>query len=135
MSFLFYYLLKYPETYHKAQQEVDELLGNDNIRLDHNPKLKYIAAAIKETLRFEGPIPVISRHAKSKIKRAGKYDIDETMGLIINLRGLHHDPKVWGEDHNEFKSERMLNMSKYPPGCWRPFGTGIRACIGRASAE
>lgn len=135
MSFLFYHLLHNPETYHKAQQEVDEVLGSDNITIDHIPKFKYIAAAIKETLRFQGPIAMISRRSKGKIRHAGKYDIDETMGLIINLRGLHHDPKVWGEDHGQFKPERMLDMSKYPPGCWKPFGIGMRSCIGRAFAE
>lgn len=111
------------------------MLGSDNITLDHISKFKYIAAAVKETLRFEGPIPVVPRKAKSKILHAGKYEVDPEMHLVCNLRGLHHDPKVWGEDHNQFIPERMMDMSKYPAGCWKPFGNGIRACIGRAFAE
>ena len=34
-----------------------------------------------------------------------------------------------------FRPERMLDFEKVPQDAWRPFGTGIRACIGRAFAE
>ena len=100
------------------------------------PKFKYIDACIKETLRFQGPINAISRHCKKKTDvLAGKYAIDFDKIIYVNLPGLHHDPAVWGSDHDEYKPERMLNFEKIPPGAWKPFGTGIRACIGRAFAE
>jgi cytochrome P450 / NADPH-cytochrome P450 reductase len=46
------------------------------------------------------------------------------------------DPKVYGEDADEFKPERMLDekFEKLPKNAWKPFGTGMRACIGRAFA-
>lgn len=46
------------------------------------------------------------------------------------------DPKVYGNDADEFKPERMLdeNFEKLPKNAYKPFGTGMRACIGRAFA-
>lgn len=44
LSFAFFQLLKNPETYRKAQQEVDEVVGTGPVKVEHMPKLKYIAA-------------------------------------------------------------------------------------------
>jgi cytochrome P450 / NADPH-cytochrome P450 reductase len=44
LSFAFYQLLKNPEAYRKAQQEVDEVVGKGPITVEHLPKLHYIAA-------------------------------------------------------------------------------------------
>jgi cytochrome P450/NADPH-cytochrome P450 reductase len=136
LSFLFYHLLKNPNKYHKAQKEVDQVLGDDAITLQHLPKLKYVDACIKEALRFQGPITAFSRHCKKKTDiLAGKYPIDTDKIILVNLRGLHHDPAVWGNDHDQYVPERMLEFDKIPPGAFKPFGTGMRACIGRAFSE
>lgn len=44
MSFAFYNLLKHPEAYRKAQQEVDEAVGDGPITVEHTSKLQYIQA-------------------------------------------------------------------------------------------
>lgn len=55
----------------------------------------------------------------------------------MNLRGLHHDPKVWGEDAEVFRPDRFLNggWENLPPNAWKAFGDGVRGCIGRTFAE
>jgi cytochrome P450 len=57
--------------------------------------------------------------------------------ILMNLRGLHHDPKVWGDDADVFRPERFLNggWESLPPNSWKAFGDGMRACIGRTFAE
>lgn len=45
LSFSLYMLLKHPEAYQKVQQEVDQVIGRDPIRVDHMTKLPYITAA------------------------------------------------------------------------------------------
>lgn len=50
-SFLLVMLL-YPEAQHHAQDELDRVLGKDVLPiLDDRPKLPYIDAIVKETLR------------------------------------------------------------------------------------
>ncbi|KAF9641129.1 putative cytochrome p450 protein [Lasiodiplodia theobromae] len=135
LSYLFYNLLKNPEKLHKAQQEVDAVLGDDAIAVKHLDKLKYVDACLKETLRLNGPIGQVQRRAKHDTVLGGRYQISADHAIVINLRGLHSDPAVWGEDAAEFKPERMLHMDKLPPDAWKPFGIGMRSCIGRAFAE
>jgi cytochrome P450/NADPH-cytochrome P450 reductase len=52
---------------------------------------------------------------------------------------IHRDPVAYGEDAEEFRPERMLDeefdrRNKEFPNCWKPFGNGMRACIGRPFA-
>lgn len=74
------------------------------------------------------------RHAKNDDIIAGKYAVKPDSPIICNLNGLHHDPKVWGDDAGIFRPERMLDFGKIVPGAWKPFGSGMRACIGQAFA-
>ncbi|TVY59370.1 Bifunctional cytochrome P450/NADPH--P450 reductase [Lachnellula cervina] len=137
LSFCYYQLAKHPDKLHKAQREVDEVLGNDILEYSHIAKLKYIDACLKETLRLSNPISVFSVSPKEDTVIGGKYFVTKDSVLMANLKGLHTDTKVWGEDVNEFRPERMLDggFQALPPNSWKPFGNGMRACIGRAFAE
>jgi len=137
MNFLFYNLLKHPAALQKCYAEVDAVLGDRELAMEDVPKLKYLDAAMKETLRFLGPIPLINRHAKETTMIGGKYKVTPTDSIVLNFKGLHHDPTIWGEDCDEFKPERFLDggWERLPPNAWKPFGSGVRACIGRYLAE
>ncbi|KAF3036352.1 hypothetical protein E8E12_008017 [Didymella heteroderae] len=137
LGFLFYHLLKNPEKYLRAQHEVDELLGDGPLEPKHIPQLVYLKFAIYETLRFMGPIGLNSKHALKPTKIAGKYQVEPDSQIFMNLRGLHHDPKIWGGDADIFRPERFLDgqWEKLPKNAWKPFGDGERACIGRQFAE
>jgi cytochrome P450/NADPH-cytochrome P450 reductase len=62
------------------------------------------------------------------------------MSCLINLvLQIHRDPVAYGEDAEEFRPERMLDeeferRNKEFPNCWKPFGNGMRGCIGRPFA-
>jgi cytochrome P450/NADPH-cytochrome P450 reductase len=132
-----YHLLKNPEIYHKAQAEVDQVVGNDALELKHISQLKYLEACLRETLRFQGPINVIVVTPKADTVIGSKYRVKKGTGILFNLAGFHHDPKVWGDDAELFKPERFLDgkSEALPPNAFKPFGNGMRACIGRAFAE
>jgi cytochrome P450/NADPH-cytochrome P450 reductase len=137
LAFLFYRLLKNPEKYHAAQAEVDSVVGDGVLEPEHLPQLKYLEACIRETLRCQGPISQLSVRAKEDTVIGNKYRIKAKDAIRINLVGLHHDPKVWGNDADEFRPERLLDgrFEELPPNAWKPFGIGKRACIGRSFAE
>jgi cytochrome P450/NADPH-cytochrome P450 reductase len=107
------------------------------VQLSDVPKLKYLEASMREALRYFGPIPGLNRHCKQPTTLAGKYKVTPDMVLFCNLNGLHHDPAIWGDDANEFRPERFLNggWERLPANAWKPFGTGVRACIGRPLSE
>ncbi|KAI8629786.1 cytochrome P450 [Xylariaceae sp. FL1651] len=137
MSFLFYQLLKNPEAYHKAQEEVDRVVGDGVLKPEHLPQLKYVEASIRETLRLTGPIGLLTIKPKADTVLGGKYHVTTNDAIQCNINGLHHDTRVWGEDANLFRPERLMDgrWEKLRPNAWKPFGNGQRACIGRFFAE
>lgn len=110
-------------------------MGDNALSVQHLAKLEYVEACIKETLRYQGPITIMNRRPKKTCKLAGKYEVTPDVRMIAVLQGLHHDPAVWGDDADKFKPERMIPPEKIPAGAFRPFGAGMRSCIGRTFAE
>ncbi|CAF1114205.1 unnamed protein product [Adineta steineri] len=133
LSFTFYYLLKNPHVLQKVQAEADQF---DEITIDTLPKLKYIDAVLKETLRLQPTAPAFGLRLKEdKIILPGGYEVTNNERLLVLLPQLHRDPKVWDRPE-EFLPERMLNggFEKLPPNSWKSFGNGQRGCIGRSFA-
>lgn len=84
LGFLFFHLLKNPDTYLRAQQEVDDVLGDGPLDIKHIPKLVYIKYAIYEALRFLGPIGINGKHALQKTKIAVSFYL--LLKLILHTK-------------------------------------------------
>ncbi|KAJ5161058.1 Oxidoreductase FAD/NAD(P)-binding [Penicillium capsulatum] len=143
LSFLFYYLLKTPGAYKKAQEEVDTVIGKRKVSVDDMSKLPYVTALLRETLRLKPTAPIIGVHAHPTKNHespvtlgGGKYVLKEDEPILLMLGQMQRDPKVYGSDADEFRPERMLdeNFEKLPKNAWKPFGNGMRGCIGRPFA-
>ncbi|KIM30076.1 hypothetical protein M408DRAFT_328481 [Serendipita vermifera MAFF 305830] len=136
LSFVMYYLLKHPDAYRKLQEEVDSVLGRDPIMPEHLSKLPYVTAVLRESLRLSPTVPLNLVQAFEDTFLARRYFVPKGQICVIQFSRLHRDPKVWGDDAEEFKPERMMDgkFEALPPKAWMPFGNGSRACIGRALA-
>jgi cytochrome P450/NADPH-cytochrome P450 reductase len=140
LSFLFCYLLKNPAAMAQAQKQVDDVIGESAITVDHMSKLPYIEACLRETLRLTATAPFFTVTPKPDIEEpviiGGKYEIKKGQPVVCILSKVHTDPAVYGDDANAFRPERMLDepFSKLPPNSWKPFGNGMRGCIGRPFA-
>jgi cytochrome P450/NADPH-cytochrome P450 reductase len=139
LSFTWYYLLKNAAAYEAAQKEVDEVIGKNPITVDHLSKLPYLNAVLRESLRLSPTAPSVGITAKEDTLLAGKYPVKAGVPLLCLFPKIHRDPLVYGEDAEEFRPERMLDeefnrRNKEFPNCWKPFGNGMRACIGRPFA-
>ncbi|EWC47314.1 hypothetical protein DRE_03433 [Drechslerella stenobrocha 248] len=142
LSFTMLNLLKNPRTYKLVQEEIDTVVGREPVNLEHLSKLPYTNAVIRETLRLSSPITAISvrphptENHEDPILLNGQYKLEKDQSMILLVKKMHLDPKVYGEDAAEFKPERMLDepFNKLPPDAWKPFGNGMRACIGRPFA-
>lgn len=138
LSFVFYYLLRHPEAYRKAQKEVDHVVGRESVQPEHLNKLPYITAVLRETARLQSTVPAFAFETRSEQGEllGGKYFIGPDEAVIAVLHNVHRDPAVYGEDAEDFNPEGMLdeNFEKLPPNSWKPFGNGARGCIGRPFA-
>ncbi|KAK9319030.1 putative bifunctional p-450/nadph-p450 reductase [Lipomyces orientalis] len=131
LSFAFHQLLKHPEAYREAQEEIDEI--------EHIGQLKYIAAVLRETLRHS---PTIAQFSVAPIQDeiiGGRYKVHKDQPIVVLLVKWQMDTTVYGKDADQFMPERKLDvnfdkLNKEFPNSWKPFGNGSRACIGRPFA-
>lgn len=123
LSFTFYYLLKHPAAYEKAQQEVDDKIGKGPITVDHLTKLPYLNAVLRESLRLSPTAPAISVTPREDTTLDGKYPVKAGAPIVALFPMIHRDPLVYGEDAGEFRPERMIDeeferRNKEFPNSW-----------------
>ncbi|EJU05216.1 cytochrome P450 [Dacryopinax primogenitus] len=137
LSFALYHLLSNPQAYAALQKEVDTVLSDNPLTVDHLSKLPYTNAVLRETLRLNSPAlgMVVTSFNHTELL-CGEYEVRKGWPLLLDFYGLHRDPAVWGDDAESFRPERMLDdkINTLPPNSWKPFGNGARGCIGRALA-
>jgi cytochrome P450 / NADPH-cytochrome P450 reductase len=137
LSFAIYYLMKNPDVLAKAEAEVDEVLGDDAMpTYEQVRNLTYIRQILDETLRLWPTAPMFVRAPYEDTVLVDKYEIPAGTPVSIVTPMLHRDRGVWGEDAEEFNPEHFTaeRKAELPPNAYKPFGTGMRACIGRQFA-
>ncbi|EOA20409.1 hypothetical protein CARUB_v10000719mg [Capsella rubella] len=132
-------LMSNPELMKRAQQELDEVVGKDNIvEESHITKLPYIVAIMKETLRLYPTIPLLVPHRPIENAVVGGYTIPKNTKTFINVWSIQRDPNVW-DNPTEFRPERFLDNTScdFTGTDYRflPFGSGRRICAGIVFAE
>ncbi|CAH0697146.1 unnamed protein product [Spodoptera exigua] len=117
----------------RVYNEIQEVLNHEDRDFTKNdlPKLVYLEAVIKETLRLYPTIPYIARQVNKDLK-LGKYTLPSGSTCAISLHGIHRHP-MWGPDADQFKPDRWLDPARLPnhPNAFVAFGVGKRYCIGR----
>ncbi|KAH9891870.1 cytochrome P450 [Cubamyces lactineus] len=138
LVFAIYYLLKNPEAMQKLRDEIDTTLGGRRFTTQDLNSMPYLIgkSVMRETLRLTPTAPARTVAPFEDTTIGGKYLIHKGESIIVNTYDCQRDKKVWGQDADEFKPERMLD-GKYeamPRQAWQAFGYGLRACIGGSFA-
>ncbi|EXC17882.1 Flavonoid 3'-monooxygenase [Morus notabilis] len=132
-------IMNQPEIMNKAQQELETVVGKDNIvEESHIHKLPYLQAVMKETLRLHPVLPMLVPHCPSETCTVGGYTVPKGSRVFINVWATQRDPSIW-ENPLKFDPERFYNNTKWDfSGSdfeYFPFGSGRRICAGIAMAE
>lgn len=134
-------LIQKPEMMKKAQQELEQVVGKDNmVEESHLPKLTYLGAVIKEVLRLHPALPLLVPHCPNSTCTINGYTIPQGSQVFVNVWAIHRDPAIW-ENPLEFKPERFLGIDgskwDFTGNDFRyfPFGSGRRICAGIPMAE
>ncbi|KAG2681446.1 hypothetical protein I3760_11G145200, partial [Carya illinoinensis] len=132
-------IMSKPEVMNKAQQELADVVGKENIvEESHIHKLTYLHAVMKETLRLHPVLPLLVPHCPSETCTVGGYTIPKGSRVFVNVWAIQRDPAIW-ENPLEFDPQRFFNNSKWDyTGSdfnYFPFGSGRRICAGTAMAE
>ena len=111
-------------------------MGRDLPTLEHLGKLRYLEQILMESLRLWPTAPAFGVKPIEDTVLAGRYPLTTKDTVLVLEPMLHRDPAVWGDDAESFRPERFAQeeAEKLPPNAWKPFGNGMRACIGRSFA-
>nr|AMA07825.1 cytochrome P450 76AD19 [Dianthus caryophyllus] len=127
-------LLKNPNIMTKAQIEIKNALENNSSKIQESdiPKLPYLQAIIKETLRLHPPtVFLLPRKADEDVELFG-YIVPKNAQVLVNLWAIARDEKAW-ENPELFNPERFLGRNIDVKGRnfeLLPFGAGRRICPG-----
>jgi len=91
--------------------------------------LIYTDCCLRESLRKYSVVPTVVRVAAEAINMDGYY-IAKGSTLMINMQGVHHNPKIWPEPM-VYRPERFLDKEKIAPFTFLPFIDGPRMCLGQ----
>ncbi|CAM6100636.1 unnamed protein product [Calypogeia fissa] len=126
-------LLRHPRILRKVQEELDSVVGPHRLVQEEDlPKLVYVNAVMKETLRVHPPVPLMLPHFSNEDCEIEGFHIPAGTQVIVNAWCIQRDPAVW-ERPLEFDPDRFLNSPidfKGQDFEFLPFGTGRRICPG-----
>lgn len=135
ISWIIYTIAGHPSHQAKCRQELQDLMrGRPSHYIEWNDlsRMPYLTMCIKEAIRIHSPVHWIGREVQKPFELYGLTLRPGTL-VDISIYGLHHNPMVWGEDHNEFKPERFEpeTFDKMDSFAFVPFSAGPRNCIGQ----
>jgi cytochrome P450/NADPH-cytochrome P450 reductase len=135
LSFAIYLLLRNPSVLAQAYAEVDRVLGAATPEYGMLAQLDVIDRVLKETLRLWPTAPAITLGAYEDTSIGNGFPIAKDYPVQLLIAALHRDPAVW-ENPEAFDIDRFLpeREATLHPHAYKPFGSGVRACIGRQFA-
>ncbi|KAL0446064.1 UNVERIFIED_CONTAM: cytochrome [Sesamum latifolium] len=133
-------LLNNPKAMEQVQKELSEVVGlNSIVEEFHLPRLKYLEAVLKETMRLHPAVPLLVPRSPNQTSIIGGYTVPKRVTVFINVGWIQRDPSIW-DTPSEFKPERFLNGNEKCDFSgnsfhYLPFGSGRRVCAGLPLAE
>ncbi|KAJ3056607.1 hypothetical protein HDU99_007386 [Rhizoclosmatium hyalinum] len=100
-------------------------------------KLTYALAVMNESLRLHSIISGVPKWTADKSATIGNFVFPPGTMVHVTLQTIQRAPKLWGDDVNEFKPERFLELDQplsIKTG-WAPFSEGARGCLGKKFAQ
>jgi cytochrome P450 len=142
---LMYNLARHPEIQEKVIAEIDTLGKPDLENLptyDKLRELKYLDAAIRESIRLRMTVPLGMRGNYKEDVQVGNVTVPKGTTILPFTQGAHTNPKFapayFGDDVDKFRPERFMGESPEATkarAAFHGFGAGFRMCIGFKFAE
>ncbi|KAF9449669.1 cytochrome P450 [Macrolepiota fuliginosa MF-IS2] len=128
-------MLKYPDIQHRAQREVDSIVGHDRLPdVSDLERLPFVSAVLKEVFRWHSISPAGVPHYLHEDDVYNGYLIPKGTVVLANTYTMLRDEQAFPKPE-EFVPERFLNNSELisdvpDPEVTYTFGFGRRICPG-----
>ncbi|KAK1675963.1 cytochrome P450 [Colletotrichum godetiae] len=141
LTLLFSHILQNPAVHEKVVEEVDAVVENVGSAIvpikDLETRLPYVMACLDENFRMNS---VFTMPLERKVTATGGFEIEghvvpKGTGVFSLNHVVHHNPAIWGKDHNVFDPSRFYDQEgEKLQRFLSPFSMGHRMCIGRNMA-
>jgi len=122
-------LLTHPEALARLRQELDSVVGGEDLRSSHLPNLPYLEAVVYEGLRRRPTNLFTSLRRVKQPFELGGYLLPVGTMLAVCYPALSVREDLF-PNPERFDPDRFYNK-KLPPEVWSPFGAGPHACTGQ----
>lgn len=132
----------HPEVKEKIREELESVSPEPKrphiFKADELNKLKYLHAAMCESLRLYPPVPFEHKEAAKPDVLPSGHKVDPSVKILISLYAMGRMEFVWGKDCSKFKPERWISEKgtiKHEPSYkFLAFNAGPRTCLGKEVA-
>jgi cytochrome P450 family 110 len=132
LAWLLVSLASNPAALTRAREEVDRVVGDAPLDRSHVPRLEWVDACVKESLRLNSAAANGSARKIVRPFEIGGYVLPPGTMVNVGIHLLHRRPELY-PNPERFEPERFLG-TKINPYHWVPFGGGARRCLGMAFA-
>jgi cytochrome P450 len=134
LTFAWALLADNPEVRARLEAEVDDVVGDGPVTMDHVGRLDYVDRVLTETLRLFPPVHTLPRETTRRVE-LGEFVLPSGSELLLSVVTAHRDERLY-DDPETFDPDRWDGdlESSLPSCAYVPFGAGPRRCLGQAFA-
>ncbi|WP_019587687.1 cytochrome P450 [Deinococcus apachensis] len=135
LAWALWLLSQHDEARERLEEELRVVLGSRAPTTADLPRLPYLNAAVKETLRLYPAAWIFNRRVDTDVTLGGE-TLKAGTSVMVSPWLMHREGQVFG-DPLAFRPERWEDgfERQLPRGAYLPFGGGPRICIGNAFAS
>ncbi|XP_044531717.1 cytochrome P450 2K6-like isoform X1 [Gracilinanus agilis] len=129
-------MMKYPEIQKKVHNEITEVIGSAQPRIEHRTQMPYTDAVIHEIQRFSNILPMnISRETTTDVVFKNYY-IPKGTEVITLLSSVLQDQTQWEKPCTFHPQHFLTKEGKFvKKDAFLPFSAGRRMCAGESLAK
>jgi cytochrome P450 len=135
LSWACHLLSRHPDVLQRVQTELDETLGDREVRHADLGNLRYLQQVIAETLRLYPSTWMLMRSPVVDVDLGG-WTIPARSTVLFSIYALQHDPALYELpekfDPDRWDSEHAADIQR---SAYIPFGSGVRGCVGEQFAR
>lgn len=137
---LLYHAARTPGVLETLREELDAAVPAGVVAPTYDivKDLPYLQSVVNETLRHHSTsgigLPRVVPPGSAGVEFRGHYFPAGTT-LSVPTYSVHHSRDIWGEDADEFRPSRWVNVTERQRNAFIPFSHGPRSCIGRNVAD